>query len=39
MKVAVAGGEDQIGWTGRVAAAAEVGSASVRSVGDYLVVH
>jgi hypothetical protein len=37
MKVAVAGGDDQIGWTRRVAAAAEAGSASVRSVDDYLV--
>ena len=37
MKVAVAGGDGQIGWTRRVAAAAGAGSASVRSVDDYLV--
>jgi hypothetical protein len=37
MKVAVAGGDDQIGWTRRFAAAGEAGSASVPTVDDYLV--
>jgi hypothetical protein len=37
MKVAVAGGDVRIGWAKRVAAAAEAGPASVRSVHDYLV--
>jgi hypothetical protein len=36
MKVPVADG-GRIGWTRRVAAAAEAGSASARSVDDYLV--
>ena len=37
MKVAVADGDDQIGCSRRVAAAAEAGSASVLSVYDYLL--
>jgi hypothetical protein len=37
MKVAVAVGDVRIDWAKRVAAAAEAGPASVRSVRDYLV--